>query len=100
LVWPCSAPPCSGPPCSGPPCCTTPSLIQPGPRSSVRASQSSKRKSMSRWPKQDGIPWCGRARRRRARDRRARDRRAATANEITPDTAFVHAPLPTEYLEP
>jgi hypothetical protein len=40
-----------------------------------------------------GTPWCGRARDRRARDRRARDRRAATANEITPDTAFVHAPL-------
>ncbi len=31
---------------------------------------------MSRWPKQDRIPWCGRAWDRRARDRRAGRRRA------------------------
>ena len=52
------------------------------PHSSITASQSSSRKPNQRWPKQDGIPWCGRAGHRRARDRRAgrrraRDRRAA-----------------------
>jgi hypothetical protein len=51
------------------------------------------------------VPCCGGAGRVRARDHRAgrgraRGHCAATAIQITPHTAFFHAPLPTEHLKP
>jgi hypothetical protein len=76
------------------------------------ASQSMEAHRTSRCSRDMKIPWCARARdhragrrrardhragRRRARDhragsRRSRDRRAARTNDITLDTALVHAP--------
>ena len=106
---PCSGPPCSGPPCSGPPCCTQErhhSQHSTHPRASLPQSISNHRVASNvNLVKGYEIPWCARARgryagRRRARDRRARDRRAAPTNEITLNTALVHARPPTEHLKP
>jgi hypothetical protein len=62
---------------------------------SHRASQTMQSHRLSRWSRDIELPWCGRARR-----RCARDRSAAPANDITLNTALVHAPHPTEHLKP
>jgi hypothetical protein len=57
------------------------------------ASRSMQLQAQFRMAEPDGIPWCGRARRRRARDRRAgrrraRDRRARDRRAATRDRTF------------